>query len=64
MDYLIRKIIHLRVEKRVGGGASSGNGHAIKEVIVSGSIGSAMFESLSEEGNRRDYYSYDEDNDD
>ena len=63
MDYLIREIIHLRIEKRVGG-ASSGGGHAIKEVDVSGSIGSAMFESLSEEGDRRNYYSYDEDNDD
>jgi hypothetical protein len=58
MDYLIREIIHLRVEKR---GARS---HAIKEVDTSGGVGSLMFESLSEEGNNHDHYSYDDDDDD
>ena len=58
MDYLIREIIHLRVEKR---GAGS---FAIKEVDTSGGVGSLMYESLSEEGNNLDHYSYDDDDND
>jgi hypothetical protein len=57
MDYLIREIIHLRVEQR---GAKC---HMIKEVDTSGGIGSVMFESLSEEGDH-DYHSYDDNSDD
>ena len=59
MDYLIREIILLRFEKR--GGART---HAIREVDISGGIGSLMFESLTEEGNDHDYYSYDDDEED
>ncbi|KAL3763144.1 hypothetical protein ACHAW5_004647 [Stephanodiscus triporus] len=56
MDYLIHEIILLRVEKK-------GQSHTIKEVDVSGSLGSLMIESLSEDGDY-DYYSYDDNDDD
>lgn len=56
MDYLIHEIILLRIEKK-------GQSHMIKEVDVSGSLGSLMGESLSEDGDY-DYYSYDDNDDD